>query len=115
MPQGEVKVGGIAAVVEDGAGLFDFLVHGMGVIGVIEEEGIWFFEVAEIFVEILNRNEVPGWELLFEGVLPGWMATDEKAWVGHQVVGHRLGIGLIFFLFGGESCLDGMVFLLKVF
>lgn len=40
MPQGEVKVGGIAAVVEDGAGLFDFLVHGMGVIGVIEEEEV---------------------------------------------------------------------------
>lgn len=100
MFKGEFDVGGVAAVVEGGAGLFDFLVHGMGVIGVIEEESVWFFEVAEVFVEVLNRNEVPGWELSFEGMLPGWMATDEEAWVGHQIVGYRLGIGLIFFLFG---------------
>lgn len=40
MFKGEFDVGGGPTVVEGGAGLFDFLVHGMGVIGVIEEEGI---------------------------------------------------------------------------
>ena len=100
MFKGEFDVGGVAAVVEGGAGLFDFLVPGLGVIGVIDEADVCFVEVAEIFVAVLNRNEVPGWELLFGGVLPGWMTTDEEAWVGHQVVGHRLSIGLIFFLFG---------------
>ena len=40
MFKGEFKIGGVAAVVEGGAGLFDFFVRGMGVIGVIEEEEV---------------------------------------------------------------------------
>ncbi len=49
MFKGEFEIGGVAAVVEGGAGLFDFFVRGMGVIGVIEEEEVWYFPVVEVY------------------------------------------------------------------